>query len=93
MNSLEKLSNTWNLPRLHPENLSSLVAVTVNVAGWKLVPALKFVGIPAIVRTSPTVNPYPVFVMTGSDILSAILTFIDTEAPIPVLPLISLISS
>ena len=42
LNSSEKSSSIWNLPKTHPENLSSLVSVTVNVAGVKLVPALKF---------------------------------------------------
>ena len=64
LNSSEKSSSIWNLTKTHPENLSSLVSVTVNVVGVKLVPALKFVGIPAIVSCSPTVNPYPVFVIS-----------------------------
>ena len=90
LNSSEKSSRIWNLPRTHPANISSNVCVIVNVAGTKLVPALKEVGIPAIVICSPTVYPYPVLVRTGAEILPAAETLTDTDAPIPVPELVSL---
>ena len=83
--NLSMLSKTSKVPKDHPVNLSVNILSIVTLNSWNE----EVVGIPdwppnGIVKTSPTLYPYPVFFISKSIILDPCPTTTSTVALVPI---------